>query len=209
MKTIQNIFCLALLGFLFLACAKDGQDGAIGPQGSQGIAGTDGQDGSTGPAGTQGEQGISGSDGDDGAEGEAGTANIIYSEWIPVDFGETPITETSATFGMPVNNLSQEILDKGLLMVYGRRNLLYYPLSVDLSFEYPGFQQYFSYNFFAENNRLIIKVFSTNDSSVWIPFFTDIRYIILPGGIPASGKTTIDYSKMSYGEVVAHFNIKD
>lgn len=101
---------------MFIACAmifaSCGKDGATGPQGNVGATGATG---ATGPKGATGAT---------GATGPTGTANVIYSDWI------TPTTYTKTTiFGtihfsanIPASKITQVILDKGTVLVYGKLN---------------------------------------------------------------------------------------
>ncbi len=155
MKTIQNIFWLTLCSVLFLTCSKDGENGGIGPkgnQGEQGIAGTDGV----------GEQGIAGSDGQGEQEeqGETGTANVIYSDWITLDFGDTPINTTSISQNVDVPDLTQEIKDNGVVLVYSRNtiNALDYEYYTLPYHRYNPDFQYYSHKFFSHVNRINISI---------------------------------------------------
>jgi hypothetical protein len=197
-ETIKVIFCSIVCSMiLLLSCAKDGDQG---PPGSKGEQGTQGE---TGAAGGNGEQGAQGS------QGETGTANVIYSDWFSADFGENPILSPGASDNFNVDEFTQEIKDNGLIIVYSRRDLgqgySYFTLPYT---RYFSTNQHFSSRFFAYNDRINISVTSVNGSDIISSYLTEFRYIIVPGGIPASGKNlALDYKNLSYQELCNHFNI--
>ena len=59
-------------------------------------------------------------------------------------------------------------------------------------------------------SALYIETTTTDGGTNLFTYFNHYRYVIIPGGISSSGKSTsIDYRKMSYEEIVAHFNIPE
>ncbi|WP_273568776.1 collagen-like triple helix repeat-containing protein [Maribacter halichondriae] len=194
MKFTSRIFRLLFIAALALGCSKDGNDGAVGPQGAQGIQGE------PGPQGAQGEQ---------GEQGETGTANVIYSNWFNTEFGSN-ITEASASFDIPVTEIDNEILNFGTLLVYGSRinnnsELLVYELPIVF-----GVARQQSYYYQASNGNLRITVAANEEGENVLDgdFLEQYRYVIIPGGVQSSGKSSsINYGKMTYEEIVAHFNI--
>ncbi len=190
----RTAFKIFLLTVLALSCsAEDGEDGVIGPQG---------------------EQGQPGEDGEDGAQGETGAANVIYSDWIPDEFPippDPPMDETTATFLVNASELTEEIKNNGVVLVYARRasgptsfaiaqlpNTIYAPVN---------HQYFFEYNSLNEN--LSIRIVHTEGGAIGYPIYREYRYVLIPGGFPTSGKSSVDYSKMSYEEIIAHFNIPE
>lgn len=212
MKTrkIRILIHLAVLGLLIASCsAEDGATGPIGPagpQGEQGTAGTDGADGVDGADGTNGEQ---------GDQGDTGTANVIYSDWIDSEF-DANITDPAAGIDLEAPGLTQEIIDQGTILVYGRNIVLpsneIFPLPQIISNDNHGFRVDSP-----ENIRLTIS--SLDGSAVGSRVIEDYRYILIPGGNPAGGPgaggglgskgEAMDYTKMSYQEVMQHFNIQE
>ncbi len=76
------------------------------------------------------------------------------------------------------------------------------------------------HNFRVEKEKVLRITVATlsgdPDSQVGIPFFEDYRYVIIPGGQPATTgrvigtvEKALNYTKMSYEEVVHHFNIPE
>jgi hypothetical protein len=116
MKKIHYIFAFVAV-ILLASCAKDGSVGPAGPTGAQGAAGTAGN---TGPAVVTGGVGATGPI---GATGPAGTSNSFFSDWI------TPATNTWNfdrdlavswdRWDIPAPEITQDVIDKGLVVVYG------------------------------------------------------------------------------------------
>ncbi|KAG1649004.1 hypothetical protein GQR58_029381 [Nymphon striatum] len=81
----------------------------------------DGQDGATGPSGPQGEQGVTGADGEQGEQGETGTANVIFSDWITVDYLLDGALESNLQ-GLEDIHESELNRDTDVVLVYGQRD---------------------------------------------------------------------------------------
>lgn len=191
MKIRQHILLFIASSFFILACTKDGAVGPQGIQGEQGVAGADGIDGQ------------------DGAQGTTGTANVIYSEWITADFGETPITEEFASDDIDIPELTDEIKNSGLLIIYGRKLLGTTFQYYTLPFHEYSQEQYFFHRFNNHSSSLKIVIQSIYEGHIVAPYLTEFRYVIVPGGIPSSGKTALDFSNMSYQEICSHLNISE
>ncbi|RIV72851.1 collagen-like protein [Flagellimonas aequoris] len=186
-------FIWPILGIMFLACSPDdGQDGAMGPQGIQG------EQGQTGPQGEQGET------------GETGTANVIYSDWIPSGF-ESPIADTHASFPIQnVEGLTDEIKANGYISVYGRYTTAYTIIEPLPKSIFGLRMQHYDFQINDLNQNINIWITSIDGSDIEIPIYDDYRYIIIPGGTPStSGKSKVDYSKMSYEELISLFHIPE
>ena len=153
-----------------------------------------------------GKDGINGVDGSEGPQGETGTANVIYSDWIASGFPNS-INGNFDQWEMYAPELTQEIHDTGVILVYARvGNLIY---SIPRSF-FSTVQEEWGYRLLGINDTLIaIRVHSIDGSNIGTPFLNeDFRYIIIPGGTPTtSSRSAIDYTTMSYDEITAHFNI--
>ena len=111
MKKIKNILTIGIMAFalVFASCEGDagaaGATGPAGPAGPTGAAGTTGADGSAGADGADGSQGI---------PGEDGNANVQT-----ITFDISAITNTN-TFDLTVPQLTQQVLDEDLVLVYLR-----------------------------------------------------------------------------------------
>ena len=110
MKTQRYLFLLSIicLSSLLVKCKK-GDDGPIGPAGAKGDIGA---------AGTNGDAGAK------GATGATGTANVIYSDWItPATYTKTTVFGTTVfSYSIVASKITQDILDKGTVLVYGKLN---------------------------------------------------------------------------------------
>lgn len=188
MKSIKRIGNVLLMAILMIACSpEDGSDGAIGPQGEQG------------PAGAQGEQ------------GEIGTANVIYSSWIPNDFGpgggllQKVFVLASAD---EINSLNVN-LDTSTVMVYGRGDVLL--VLGDEIFPLPYVTGAGDrYTFTINDGQIRAVGLTSNVANNDFDVFDDYRYIIIPGAESTGNKSsTIDYNKMTYQEIAERFNIPD
>ncbi|NAS11869.1 collagen-like triple helix repeat-containing protein [Poritiphilus flavus] len=184
------------------SCAKDGEDGAIGPQGPQGEQGPTGAAGEPGAQGEQGEQ------------GEPGTANVMYSGWIDSEFADDIIT-TSATFTINAPEMTDEIIQQGVVMVFGRSNpnaitgdTDVYPLPIVF-----GVARQQSYYFRAEQAGELDIIVAANEEgqAAGSPFFEAFRYVLIPGGTTATSKSSNsqDYGEMSYEEIKTLFELED
>lgn len=154
----------------------------------------EGEDGAVGPAGAQGEQG------QQGEQGETGTANVIYSDWITV-FPDPTIILPIGTFDAP--GLTQEIRDTGVVLVYGQSELTGTGTVTAIPSESGG--QIYTTNIGASSITIIVE--KPASESVFLP---RARYVIIPGGVAADKNAAgIDYTKMSYEEIKALFDIPE
>ena len=171
------------------------------------IISCEGEDGPAGPAGLQGEQGPQG---DQGQQGVPGTANVIYSGWIVSEF-DNDIIATSSSFTIDAPEITDDIIQNGTVLVYGRSNPApvtndtdVYPLPIVFG---ASRQQSYYYRLEAAAELVITVAANEEGESVGSPIFQDYRYVIIPGG-QAAGKSTQDLQRMSYEEVTELFNIK-
>ncbi len=191
MKFTKRFFSVLFIAGLMMACSKDGQDGAVGPQGAQGEQGA---------AGAQGEQ------------GNTGTANVISSDWIPMNFISPGAQQSNV---MWLDTFSSKELNPAtdVVLVYGQRdtdgdNNGVYPLPFILATQ----DEYYGYGLFGakpSGTGIQVRVNSLDGGVNLFTFFTEYRYVIIPGGNPASSKSSVDYTKMTYEEIAELFNIKD
>ena len=199
MKTIRfigSILALSVLTVMGACSSEDGEDGAIGPQGPQG------------------EQGPQGAPGEQGEQGETGTANVIYSDWIESELDDD-IIATGSGFDIDVPDLTQEIVNEGVVLVFGRN----VPgLGSPDIFQLPFITSSNFYSFRIEDAEVLrITVASIDGTSVGTPFFEDYRYVIIPGGQRATGtgpgglgtSREVDYTHMTYEQIVEIFGIVD
>ncbi|MCK0161128.1 collagen-like protein [Allomuricauda sp. F6463D] len=200
--TFRTFFFTVMSLVLVTSCSpEDGENGATGPQGEQGATGAQGPQGDQGDQGEQGEQ------------GDPGTANVIYSDWINTEL-DNNIVATSASFSIDAPEIDPDILNFGTILVYARRislgeegNLVY---QLPIVF---GASRQQSYYFRAQSDEILITVVgneqgeSVGDGA----FLQQYRYVLIPGGVSTNGKSSseIDFTKMSYQEVIEYFNISE
>lgn len=185
------------------SCSKgeDGAIGPIGPQGEQGIQGPEGPAGTNGGAngqdGADGIDGANGADGADGADGQDGNANVIASDWVTIDFVGSG---SLVNFDINDSRITQEIIDKGVVLAYGRISS-----SVVRSIPHTiNNKSYFT--LLRESDNLFRLLGSSVDGSTEVfNDFGSVRYVIIPGG--TSGKSSINFEKITYKEVMDHFEL--
>ncbi|OXA78018.1 hypothetical protein SAMN05444397_110175 [Flavobacterium aquidurense] len=156
-----------------------------------------------------GVDGTNGVDGQQGAPGATGTANVIYSAWLTAP---TAVAETvDGTSGMSTTinapELSEDILAKGTILVYVSFG------SGTFTLPYTSTAGGFVNTITAISTAKKIKLFRfrhDGGGTVNLPTSLSWRYVLIPGGVAAATAKTakLDYAKMSYEEVCAHFNIQ-
>lgn len=165
--------------------------------------GCEGPEGDEGPEGPPGAQGIQG---EQGPQGDPGTANVIYSDWLQLE----GVWRDSTFFGvdwkvnhLTVPDLTQEVIDNGVVLCYGEFSNNVVPL--------PYYSKSYILTFTLDLNKIIFMTSNPDfTGGVSLSSSFNFRYIIIPGGVAATGtKSTIDYSKLSYKEVCSLFNIAE
>lgn len=186
MKTIfKTALFFSLLTFV-LACK--GPQGEVGPQG---------------PQGTQGVQ---------GAKGETGSVNITTSPWISVKDTDWKSYNGDLSYydiSFKESALTQNVLDKGLIMCYFRFNndkkIIYpmptYWLSSKATFSF--------YPTLAETEpRMVFETEFDEPTDLKGASTLDFRYLIIPEATLKSGRTK-DINWQNYDEVKAALNLVD
>ena len=162
-----------------------------------------------------------GEDGEKGEQGPPGSANVIYSDWFTATSytSSTVFGITNLTYVKDAPQITQDILDKGVVLVYG--NLSGYvstvwpvgqvsQLPIALTYVQSGQTMTDTWSAIQTVGKMTIKFVNDKNlyTSTGLATTHKFRYIIIiPGGQPI-GKSSIDYSKMSYEEVCERFNIK-
>ncbi|WP_343696453.1 hypothetical protein [Flavobacterium sp.] len=149
-------------------------------------------------------------DGKDGVDGEPGTANVIYSAWITAPAAAAETIDGTSGLSTTINapELSADILAKGTVLVYmsfsGNVYTLPYTSTAGGSVN----------TISAISSLQKIKLFrfkhAADGTTVNLSSALNWRYVLIPGGVQAatSKAAKLDYSKMSYEEVCARFNIQ-
>jgi hypothetical protein len=208
MKT--KLFPLALISCLMIV-ACEGPQGPVGPQGQQGVKGETGSPGVTGPAGSpgatgagtkgdKGDPGAQGTNGTDGATGEKGdkgdpgTANVIYSSWFTPNASDwQKISEINYTYTITEGRITQDIVDRGVVLAYSRQNAnspsFLLPLTLTTS------SSISNYNVGMIAEKVIINFLELLEPSGKPANNLQYRYVIIPGGVQA--RANLDYTNFS------------
>jgi hypothetical protein len=144
---------------------------------------------------------------EDGAVGATGTANVMYSNWAsaPTATATTIDGTNGNTTSITATQLSQEILDKGTVLVYGKFSSTIFPLPY---VSYAGGSAN-TLTFYPELNNIKLFRFKHDGSGgVSIPTSLQFRYILIPGGVSAKTSQP-NYKLMSYSEVCQQLNIRE
>ncbi len=187
-----------------------GAAGASGPAGSAGEAGPAGPKGDTGDTGPAG---ANGTDGTNGAEGEDGNANVIASDWFGPDRQTFVVNGYTryAEFNRKITNLDSEIYENGTLLVYAKFSNFVPQVwpenhSAPLPLTISGGTTEHIYTYYFSPTNLKIRYRQEGPADTWsISPGSEFRYIAIPSNI--SAKSTIDFSKMSYEDVMDYFEL--
>jgi hypothetical protein len=152
------------------------------------------------------DDGTDGINGTNGSQGPVGSANVIYSNWTPGSVATaTNIDGTNGlAFLLPANPITQDILDKGTILVYAKFSTTILPLPHT---SFAGGEPS-TITYYPEVGG--IRIFRFRHSGVGTTSLStslNYRYIIIPGGVP-SGKLSRDFKKMTYEEVCNYYSIK-
>ncbi len=178
MKTIKTTIAILAMAIFAVSCSKP-ENGINGKDGTNGTNGAVGQTGTT---------------------GTTGSANVIYSTWTNI-----PLTAEGTYFvgEVIVPQITQEILDRGLILVYFEISTGSFSGVYQCNYFDPGFSPA---RYFVAYHRLAKIKLDTSISAN-----QRIRYIIIPGGVPAGRGTTprLDYKTMTYSQVCKSLNIPE
>lgn len=188
MKRNNHLIILLTIFAILSSCAEDGAPGDIGPPGP------------TGDQGEQGVQGEQGTPGEKGDQGEPGTANVIYSDWFTISQSDwSGIGGTKITEAIDAPEITQDIIDKGVVLVYHQFN----NQTRQLPYSYSPNGLHLVYKFVISS--ITIEGFHLDASAISAISPLKFRYVILPGGVAAGGRIGLDYS--DYEAVSAYYGI--
>ncbi|WP_200837029.1 hypothetical protein [Dyadobacter sp. 3J3] len=179
----QITLAVLCLGLVMMQACK-------GPEGPAGPAGV----GATGPAGAA------------GAAGAPGTANVFYSSWAAAGpwTGINFNSVQRSYIDIPVARITQDILDKGVVLVYadlklGDTQIRQLPVTVKSGFT----EELIDFSLALNTLRIWSTPFDGNAQ----PSATyQFRYVVIPGG---QAIRMMNYENLSYEEAVKLFNIQD
>lgn len=214
------------------ADGKDGQDGKDGTDGKDGQDGQDGEDGSRIYSGTSAPKPTIGNAGDfylntktfdlygpknpkkKNAWGTPinlkGTANVMYSSWTTIDSAVRDTTIDQSVLKVvhiDAPQLSQEILDQGVINVY----MKFFGSIVPLPYTGHSGGKASVLDFLPRLNRLYLTRFTLDNSgSISFSSYLEFRYVIIPGGVAVSSNLSKEQlNEMSYQEVKQRFGIRE
>ena len=155
-------------------------------------------------------------DGKDGEQGPAGTANVMYSNWMNQNWNDYD-QPTSKSMSIEESNLTLDFRDNGGIV------LGYFKVNGSSTYEFP-LQDYnnnnvreFKSESYPTNGYVRYTIKSTDGTTLTnvevngstSDYNPQYRYILIPGGVNISGKSSTDYKKMSYKEICELFNIPE
>ncbi len=128
-------------------------------------------------ASCSGDDGAPGINGVDGADGADGNANIIASGWFDPTWA---VPSTMADFTHDAPEITQEVLDTGLVMVYSKMYGSVYPLPIS----FMGDSNPKEFDFWITLGS--VRIWFTAESSYTPDATTQFRYVIIPSGTSGS-----------------------
>ncbi|MBX2802518.1 MAG: hypothetical protein KTR31_32860 [Myxococcales bacterium] len=204
MKIAHHLFvCAAAVGLVGCAALE-------GPAGPAGVDGADGVPGDPGPQGPAGPAGPAGADGEDGADGDA---EILYSDWFTAkEWGGADVFGIyTFTYDESVPEIDADILDEGLVLVYGR--LSFYAktfwdpdsiaqLPISVTYSAQGFWYEDSWTFRATEGNLQLRMTNNENLYQFLPSGNEFRYVIIPGGTLIPEATLQALPELSYEDAM-------
>ncbi len=185
----KNVY---LTGFGLLSMLLIGLNACKGPQGDVGPQGTTGASGAQGAVGPQGAQ---------------GTANLIVSSWTTVAAADWKSDNNPLYFyyGVDDKNITQAILDKGVIMVYYRN-----PAQKTVVLSLPSVTDKVSIGYFFRVDQgkgsINFDLSYFQPRNVPINFDLEFRWIIIPAN--SGGRVrAIDWA--DYDDVKSELNLRD
>lgn len=142
-----------------------------------------------------------------GPKGDPGTANVIYSDWFtPATYTITTVFSTKTfTYNMPEPKITQDILDKGVVVVFAKLNG-YNPViwPTDQVSQLPVVINYLSgttpeidtwSGLYSLGN---VQISLKNNNNVYgsISNAHSYRYVIIPGGVKISSLNLKNYNEL-------------
>lgn len=180
MKTITRIFgMLAVMSAVIFMDACKGEKGDVGPAGTTGAVGATGSNGAVGPIGA------------------TGAANVQYSNWTP--FTLTGTQSSNGTTNIVLPKITQEVMDKYLILSYIKFNTSNWVYALPLSFPSGGGKdETIAVRYYIGNVMLTSNATYSN---------TSFRYVLVPGEVPTGRKAAVDYN--DYNAVKKYYNLPD
>lgn len=168
----MNVYLTILLSLCLAFASCKQSEGPTGPQGEPG---------------PQGQQGPQGEQGPPGEDGEDGTANVIYSDWMDIDWNvsDGPNIKTML-ISEPL--ITEEFTDMGTILMYARSKTTEVNIAIPLPFlQGNDYLYFYALNGHETFNDGIVFNAESVDYAIPVDAFedTEIRYILIPDGVPA------------------------
>lgn len=149
----------------------------------------EGPTGSDGPQGPQGEQG---SEGPQGPQGEPGTANVIYSDWMNINWNFSDGTTFKQMYIEEPRAVEEDFLTNGTLLMYLKieapEGIITAPLPFTNGTDY---LTYLAADVPGEDvEGIVVRLEATDGATPVQSNWNDyqFRYVMIPGGVPAKMK---------------------
>lgn len=192
MKTTMNYLRISflLLALFIGSCSKEGTEGPMGPPGKDGAVGATGTDG------IQGEQ---------GEPGEGGNANIIASEWLPIELATTTPTHDSR-FAITAPEIAGENMSSAVVIVYGRHTSENYVIALPFVYRNESYQFVLSSG---EIHLLAQTIDATANGTFQL--FDEIRYVLIPSNntSTSSKEATLSHLKQAGVDINDYRQVRD
>ena len=186
------------MGSILASCGKDGDIGPAGPAGPQGANGTPGVTGPTGPT---------------------GSANVIYSDWLPIPTTASGVLPHRKNFAFTTPALTQEVLDKSIVYAYLKHSNGATVAPLPYASKYTSLSTGEVVGSYLTTVLLGVGGISLNQD--WLTpgtiptafaeattvqgSWTHLRYVIIPGAIKTAMNPNVNLK--DYNEVQRYFNI--
>lgn len=145
--------------------------------------------GEQGPIGEQGPQG------EKGDKGENGNANVYASDWLDTNFNPN---STLTRFDIAEEKITQDIVDTGTVIAFGK--LGDYTISIPFTFSNK------TYYTATKLNTIRFIAHSIDGNPKTFDDINKVRYVIIPAS--TSSRLAVDYTRMSYNELMDHFGLE-
>ncbi len=158
------------------------------------------EDGEPGPQGPQGEQGIRG---EQGPQGPEGNSNVIASEWFGIETWED---NRRTIKRQTILELTNAQLERAVIIIYRKNDYAPGFSNVDML---PTGRVIRTWINIPENQLQIVVESDGIDipSDEYLPPEIEFRYIIIEPPSTTGKDTMVNFSKMSYQEVVDYLGL--
>lgn len=179
--------------------------GTLSCEGDRGPAGPTGPEGPSGPAGPEGPQG---QPGEDGSQGPAGTANVIYSEWMDIDWNVLD-GNTVKRMDIDIPQITEEFLeDGGVTLFFVKQSDAVFPVPMSRD----NYTLYFLVSGAGHELRFIANRFTGLSGNINVSWIQEVRYVLIPGGVPVGnleGGSQAELDYRDYEVVAEHYGISE